>query len=238
MAITQTTLAHNASTTNATSYTTASITPGANALILAAIVQHTTTVTPPTTPTLSGNGLTWVQVNTETYGTVATPHIRVTVFRAMGASPTAGAVTISCGADTQNNCAWSIDQFDGVDTTGTNGSGAVVQSQINNSSTTSVSVTLGAFASANNATYGAFGCGSNGVVWTAGTGFSALFNHPSGLEDENLLTEWRTDNSTTVNASATGTTSMGGIGLEIAASAGGATATPIASRRLMVGMGT
>jgi hypothetical protein len=217
MAVSQFTLTHSASLSNATSYNTASITPTANRLVLVAVAHHTTTVTPPTTPTLSGNGLTWVQVATITYNTLATPHCRVTVFRAMGASPTSGTVTISFGSDGQNNCAWSIDEFDGVDTSGTNGSGAVVQSNTNNASSTSVSITLSAFGSTNNATYGAFGCGSNGITWSVGSGFSALDSHPSGVEDENLLTEWRTDNSTTVNASATGTSSIGGVGLEIKA---------------------
>lgn len=120
MAVTSAHLTTGSSTTNASSYATASITPAANRLVLlATLVSVGASPTP--TITVTGNGLTWVQVDT----TVAAART-VVVFRAMGASPTAGAVTIA--GTSLTSCLWSIVQFDGVDTSGTNGSGAIAQS--------------------------------------------------------------------------------------------------------------
>lgn len=121
MAVTPTHLTTGSSTTNTTSYTTASITPTANQLVLIAVMPTVTSGTTPTM-TVSGTGLTWVQENT------STPGFRtMVVFRAMGASPTAGALTITAAASV-TSCLWSVVQFDGIDTTGTNGSGAIAQS--------------------------------------------------------------------------------------------------------------
>lgn len=121
MAVTTNHLTTGSSTTNASSYTTASITPTANRLVmLACLVSVGAQPTP--TITVSGNGLTWVQVDTTATAAART----VVAFRAMGAAPSAGVVTINGTSLTA--CLWSIVEFDGVDTSGTNGSGAIAQS--------------------------------------------------------------------------------------------------------------
>src|SRR3990167_6411072 len=155
MAITQNTLTGAAATGNATSFITASISPGANRLILAFVFGFRT-ITADATPTLSGNGLTWVNADHRGLGC---SNENSTIFRAMGASPSAGAVTIDYGANTHDACVWSIMEFDGVDTSGTNGSCAVVQIVAGNAATcadTAVTATLAAFGSVDNATY--FAC--------------------------------------------------------------------------------
>src|SRR5712692_2445332 len=136
--------------TSGTSATTASISPGANQLILAWVGL---TGDPPSAgnPTLTGNGLTWVQVGTISFS--SRPN-GLYLFRAMGAAPTAGSVTINIGTS-QDFIGWTITQFSGVDTSGTNGSGAVVQSATNNgASVSALTVTLAAFGSPSNATAG------------------------------------------------------------------------------------
>ena len=120
--ITVTHLATAGTTTNATSFATASITPTANRLVLAWVTSR---VAAAGIPTASGNGLTWVQVATIADGSGG---IRLTVFRAMGASPSAGAVTFDFGGVSQTSCCWSIAEYGSVDTSGTNGIWAVVQS--------------------------------------------------------------------------------------------------------------
>lgn len=112
-------------TTDGTSFVTASITPTANRLVLACIIN--TKATTPDTPTLTGNGITWVQISTQTFSSVATPTMRLTTFRGLVAAPTAGAVTIDFAANTQTGALWSIGQWSDVNTSGTNGSGAVAQ---------------------------------------------------------------------------------------------------------------
>lgn len=144
---------------NVLTFVTASITPTANNLILAAIVIETTTSTNPGNPSLSGNGLTWVLVDTAGGGSVlydstSTSRRKLFIFRAMGSSPSAGAVTITPN-ETSVGVLWVIDQFSGIDTSGTNGSGAIVQSAVNKDETgaaTTLTATLGAFGSTNNAT--------------------------------------------------------------------------------------
>lgn len=122
MAITATLLTAAGDATDLASYATASITPTANRLVLAAVFNEGTATEE--NPALSGNGLTWVEVaSIADAGNIT----RLTVLRALGASPSAGAVTIDFGGASQQRCGWSIVEFSDVDTSGTNGSGAVVQ---------------------------------------------------------------------------------------------------------------
>lgn len=157
-AITATDLATGGSAFGNSSYTTASITPSANRLVLAWGTNYRTFSTP-STPTPSGNGLTWVEVATVTWDSTFSPTKRTTLFRAMGASPSSGPVTIGFGFTNQSGCVWSIQEFDSVDTSGFNGSGAVVQSATGSSNfagTGGLSITLAALASSGNATAGGF----------------------------------------------------------------------------------
>ena len=228
MAITAAALTGSNSTTDASSYNTASITPTADRLVLAAVLSKKASA--PDTPTLSGNGLTWVQVATVTFHTIGTPILRLTLFRAMGASPSTGAVTIDFGGATQLSCAWSLVEFADIDTGGTNGSAAVVQSATNAADAVAaqalLTVTLAAFGSAGNATYGAFG--SSNVTTTetvVGSGFTQL-HRTGGVDPRTLLTEWRADNDTSVDAEndeASDTRDMAGIAVEIKAVSAGAT---------------
>lgn len=219
MAVTAALLTEGESSVDATSYVTASITPGANRLILAAVANTRATI--PAAPTLSGNGLTWVEVVTFDYPAVAT--VRVSLFRAMGAAPSAGAVTIDLDVLTHTGCHWAILEFDGVDTGGTNGSAAVVQNAINevDAGATSLTVTLAAFGSADNATFGMFQHSRNEGK-TPGAGFTELSDNFHATPGSGMETEWRADNDTSVDASWVNLAGAGGIAIEIKAAAVGA----------------
>lgn len=108
----------------ATSFATDSIAPSASALILVWVTSKISGGAP-AAPSLSGNGLTWVQVATVQFDS---NNSRMTLFRAMGTAPTAGAITISFGATSQTSCVWHVHQWTGAATSGTNGSGAIAQS--------------------------------------------------------------------------------------------------------------
>lgn len=211
MAVAAAHLVTNSSGANATSYTTASVAPTANALVLIWVAHNDTK------PTVSGNGLTWVEVLDENLA-AETPDRRMTLFRAMGASPSAEAITIDMGAATQSRCAWSVIEFTGVDTTGTNGSGAVVQAVANDNgevAATSLAVTLAAFGSADNATAGGF---MHVAIETSteGDGFTVLGNI-GATESRTLLTEWKASNDTSVDASWASSVRCIGIAVEIKA---------------------
>ncbi len=104
------------------SFATALFAPGAGRLVLAFAMSRR--VGGPAVPTASGNGLTWQQVATVL--NVAAGNSRITCFRAMGSAPSAGPLTFDFGGQQQLACAWSVFEYDNVDSTGTNGSGAVL----------------------------------------------------------------------------------------------------------------
>lgn len=191
-------------------YSTASITPTAGRLVLASTMSLAGGGGPET-PTLSGCGLTWVLVATRAY---ANSQFRVSVFRAMGASPSAGAVTITYSGTLEGQRCCSIAEFSGVAGGGTNGSEAIVQaaSAAEETGSTTALVTLSAFTDTKNATYSAVGANSN--VLYAGSGFTQIHLGSTNI----FLTEWRFDNDTTVDAAISGSGSTWGIiGVEIAA---------------------
>lgn len=169
-----TALTSSSSTTNATSYASASISPTANRLIIASVSVFNSGAAA-STPTLSGAGMTWTQVATVASG--ATSQRRVTVFRALSASPGSGAVTIDLGGVTHESAAWSFVEFSNVDTSGTNGSGAVVQSDTDTSGTTNVTthaaLSLAAFENFANMCYCVTMLQANNAV-TPGTGFTEI----------------------------------------------------------------
>ena len=175
----------------ASSYTTASIAPGANRLILAAVSQQGNAGD--ATVTLSGNGLTWVQVANVVS---VTGTRQFTLFRTIGSSPSSGVVTITCSAT--NIVMWSISEFNGIDISGTNGSGALVQSATRDNegnADTSTTITLGAFSNAANATFGALYATIDALTISAGTNFTLLSNITS---PQSIGSEWRNDNATSV----------------------------------------
>lgn len=218
----------NSSATDANSYTTASITPTANTLILVWITSQL--LAGPAAPTLSGNSLTYVQVNSRVQGTQ-----RTTLFRAMGATPSAGAITIDFTGVTQSRCAWSVVEFGNVDTGGTHGSAAVVQSAVDsNAGATSLTVTLAAFGSANNATASG-GMHRTTEATTPGAGFTEIHDVTIAAESHGMASEWRVDNDTTADMSWTTSSACSAVAVEIAeaVAAGGA----IAFRRTLLGVG-
>jgi hypothetical protein len=112
-------LAGSGSTTDGQAFDTASIAPAAGRLVLAAIISHQAAGTVDI-PTLAGNGLTWVQVLTVTQG-----QRRLTVFHAMGAAPSVGAVTVSFPTTAQTAVCWDIVEIPQADRSGANGAGAI-----------------------------------------------------------------------------------------------------------------
>jgi len=174
------------------------------------------------TPTATGHSLTWKQVDSVTAGPVGDR--RLTCFRAMGAAPTAGALTLDFGSQMQDLCAWSVFEYDKVDTSGANGAGAVVQRRNQNGTGVMLSVGLNPFDDpTNNLAVG-------GVILsllmdpvkpiTPGAGFTEIHeqspNQPGG-KSGTLQTQDRVGASSSVNWSWNGAENAAAIGLEIKA---------------------
>jgi len=176
MALSFANLTAGGNTTDLTSYATASVSPAASKLLLLGVDAYIAagSVQPPQ-PTVTGNGLTWVLVNGIDFDASGTDRSGTWLFRAMGASPSSGAVTIDFGATTISASAWSLDEVTGMDTSGTNGSGAIVQSAVaSTDNALTITVTLAAFADAvNNAGHGVFGH-QQAEGKTPGTGWTEL----------------------------------------------------------------
>lgn len=194
-----------------TSLATASVSPSSNALLLLVVARDgqdpLNTIT-----SVTGCGLDWVLVRDELCGTTGS----IAVYRALGVMPTSGAVTVEFVA-ARNEICMSLVQFSGVDTSGTSGSGAIVQFTSDSGAGANPALTLGAInPSALNATIGF--CG-NDVVPFGGTveaGWTEdLDTGASDTEDLGLYISHKllsTDATWTVTR---GASSWGGIALEI-----------------------
>lgn len=199
------------SSTDANSYNTGSITPDKG---LTVVGVYAIRAAGSAAPTLSGNGLTYTQHSTIPDGTGAR---RLTLFRAVG-SGTAGAITISFSGVTQLCCLWTIFQIFPVDLSGSNGGNAFVQAvtQTNNS-VTSQTINLSAFGNVNNATFGVFAKDGSNVA-SVGSGFTQIGQHQESTPASAILSQYRTDNDTSVDWSLGGGGDVAnGIALEIKA---------------------
>jgi uncharacterized protein YjdB len=222
--ITHTRLTSGNNAANQKVYTTASVFPAGNTLITVAVLSHRSSAA--ISPTLSGGGMTgWSMVASVDFDPISLPHMRLTIFRALSASPGSGPITITFSANV-SNCQWIVSQWDGVETGGVNGAGAIVQTGSNRANAVNgLTVTLGAFGSANNVAYGVFGVKRNVVAVTPGIGFTEIDEQPSGESTASSLeAEWAT-NHNTINATWT-TLNGGALGVEIKAAG---TLVPVAS---------
>ena len=214
--ITHTLLTAGFNTVNQKVYSTSAFAPGTNALITVAVLEYTSLGTPPI-PTLSGGGMaSWNVVATVTFDGTTTPLRRLTIFRALSAQPGNGPLTITSSM-TLANVQWIVSQWDGVDESGVNGAGAVVQTgSASGSAVNGLTVALAGLANPNNVAYGAFGVVKNTAVVTPGAGFTEITEVPSGESAPgDLQAEWAT-NLATIVATWTSLTA-GALGVEIRA---------------------
>lgn len=192
-----------------TSYTTASVQCPRNVLLVLFVSSSVGSGTP-NVPTVTGGGLTWTAHTNQLQGTR-----RITMFRAVGSAPTAGALTIDFGGQTQNQAMWALTALHHADIGGTNGSDGIVQTVGNSASgATSGTITLAAFASSANATLGAHYHAANEAT-TEGTGFTQVSNRNQGSPGVAQNIEFRDDNDTSVDASWSTNVAWMGIAAEI-----------------------
>src|SRR3989338_4678354 len=168
-AITTTLLDASVSGDNLTEYTTNSITPSSNALILAAVLARQGSGSSTAVTSMSGNGLTWRKI--QTIGLSGSSLSTLSLYCAQGASPSAGAVTITF-ATGQSVAHWAISEFKDVSTTGDCNTNAVAQIGAA-SGANPITVTLASFANADNRPFMATGIGIDNAI-SPETGFTEL----------------------------------------------------------------
>lgn len=218
MPIATTLLTSGYNLTPGTSFVSAVIAPASNALITLRGNNEKFPGPPSNPSSITGNGLTWVQVLGLNWGNT---YEQLNVWRAMGSSPSSGAVTVNFPSS-QDAFGWIIEQHTNVDTSGTNGSGAVVQSASNLASTgTSLAVTLATFSDAtNNVASGCFCINREEAIGPEG-GYTELAEVQYATFALTLESECKTGQDTSVSASWTTSSYSGGIALEIKAASAG-----------------
>ncbi len=178
MAVAATLLTSSIDGVDRTSYTTASIAPTANNLVLAVIASYGDFgITSPVVDALTGVSMTWTQVGTLQTNDSSVYLDQLTIFRALSASPGSGALTIDFGTDAPEIVAWSVVQFSGIDTSGTNGANAIRQSKfatVNPTSTNAQSLAFDTATVAANGTFGAIVNSSGSRTIAPGASFTEL----------------------------------------------------------------
>jgi len=228
-----------------TSVATGSVSPTANRLVLAVVFNAAFNVAQAEPPdTVAGAGLSFELIKSEADTTTG---VCISMWRALSASPSSGAITATWSHSMYYGTI-SVTEVDGIDTSGSNGAGAVVQSassRDSSGSATSSAVTLSAFGNANNGA--AFGTGRTLAeatirTCTPDTGWTEIHdfgtNYASGAASASLETQFRASNDTT----ATGTWSSAGyihsVAIEIKAAGSGSstTVTPAQAALSLLGL--
>lgn len=205
-------------------WTTASVSPPSNVPLTLGVLFDVFGGGTLGTLSASGLGLNWVPILSVDFSTIATPTHRLVLFRALG-TPSSGTITLSTsGGSTEKAAGWELIKWDGADTSGTDGSGAIVQSQSNRTdgagSPNTLTVTLAALTDpVNNAVYALFGDAESVSTLTPGAGYTELTNINDGAgQDITLESNWKLPGTTTPSVSgASSFSDQGGITIEIKA---------------------
>lgn len=175
---------------NLTSYDSASWTPPSSGIVV--LFVHARVSGGPTTPTVSGNNLTWTQIGS-TYEGQSGNGDGLSCFAAdLSGSPTTGVTNIDFGAATQVHCVAHFFQVTGVDISGGLSSGFVQNQQTRGTSATSGGVTLNSPGSSDNRP-AAFLYHQVDETMTEGTDFTLLDKDNGAGQTRSLLTEYRGD---------------------------------------------
>ena len=215
------------------------ITCATNALCLAFVSVIETGVE---TPTLTGGGqTTWTLHDTISGDTIASPTMHIYTFRTLGEGGAAAALTADF-ADAQLTAVFQVVQFTGVDTSGTNGSGAITQCDnvASNSTTTTAPDALAALQATNAVIHVGLINASNRALtaeagWTIGASGTTLSESSPASEAVLQYRVDTTDNTPTLTQDGAATDFIS-IACEIKeAGAGGAAPGPLRFSLLGVG---
>lgn len=208
----------NSNTNNQPTFVSNSWTPTAGRL---AIVTYQTTVSSSgsRTFTLSGNGITWSQVDSFRWiDTGSGTRYWLTVWVGLtGGSPSAGAVTATNSANT-NGGLIIIDEVSGADVSGT-ALDAIIQSvrgsiHTTSGSDTSATISLASLAGVDSASYGAMAHTLSSGTTTQGSGYTLLGS--TGVSTPGrIITEYKAAGSTTVDFSWSDAGRGSGLAMEI-----------------------
>lgn len=160
-----------------------------------------------------GTAVSFTQIATVIYNTTVTGFSRLTVYRYMGTVNQTETVTITW-PETQTVCGFSVKKATGIDLSGTNGSGAIVQSAtINSDATSDPSITMSALTGGRNSVLAGFSNDNTSFGGTPESGWTAL--DEGAFSNLTIYSQYRhltTDNTPTVTAASS---DWAGIAIEI-----------------------
>lgn len=187
MAISVTSRDSGSSTTNATTYTTNTVTASAGELLVVIVCMGGIGVD--TTSTVSGLSGTWTNRG-HFYDTTG---ITATTYDVITCSDWSGSGTLTLGnTDSATACLWSI-----VGVTGADNTNPVVASSfqsVQNNATTSLSITLNAAADSNNRPFSAWAKNNNAAgTMTPQTNWTEIHEVAIGAPNTTFETQWRSD---------------------------------------------
>jgi hypothetical protein len=194
--VTPLTLTSGSDSTDATVYTTASVTLKTGVLYLMGVENSAASAGAVSSiDSATGGYPTFTSRSTTQFNTNAN---RVSIWSAVPTTDFTGALRINFGA-TQTGAVWGLSGFYHVDTATNDG---IVQNATGTGSSTTPLATLAAFGSADNATYGAFGVGAANAG-TPSNFYSELSDNTAATPAQALQTVYRPDNDTTVDETIT-----------------------------------
>jgi hypothetical protein len=194
------------SSTDATSYTTASVTAPSSNLILIWVYSIRSAATP-NTPIITGTGLTDI---TEVGSSLDHNSLRkISLFKAYGTG-TAGTIGINFSGQTQTGCTWSVVQVVGATDI------SQFDTEATTANATSLTSTLGTFSSTDHITIAGFGYPLNSNIGSPGDYFIDIGEQNQGSPNQAMITMWAPDNQTAVKVDlSTSSTAIAGISAEL-----------------------
>lgn len=211
------------SATDLASYASSSWTPPTSDLILLFVAAGRTAGAD--TPTVSGNGLTWVQIGTTQPMPSGSSGYAVSLFAANASGSSAGVTTVSFGGNTQLGCQASFFAATGVDLSG-GVAAAFVQSVAANGTGTAGSITLAAAGHADNRPISAFYHLATQAK-TPRTNWTEADDLSTSSPARGIETQYRSDAFETT-ASATWASSVAWVGIAAELKAAGVAVPPTA----------
>jgi hypothetical protein len=215
------------STVLASVFAGASWTPPDGAVVIV-FVGNSKAASPDAPTSLGGNGQTWDQIATVSFNTAGSPTRRLTAYRALIASPSAGPLTVTFPSN-QTGCFALVVSITGCKTTGTNGADAVVQVVTNLSDTGDDRsfVVLADFLNHSNSVLAGFGIDGT-VTLVPQSGFTLGTQQAYTAPTHTGNTEWLVTPDALATMTWTGAAKWGGIALEVAAATPATSNTSIA----------
>jgi len=209
----------SSSTDTAADFTTGTASPTANRLQLL-LIHHVETTTAAAISSVTGCSMTWAEVTNYAYNTSSR---RISIWRTMSATPgSACALTIATGTRTGIAYLWT--EWTELDTSGSDGSGAIVTSTsgTNTASGTSLNNTFATFGSESNAGVEVCVSNVNGNVYTVDAtatwtqiGTSQAHASPAST----TAVQYRIGTDTTATCTFTTNGGIAAIGVELKAAA-------------------